>query len=266
MNTKYLLIALAAKKAQADKERLDLAYIDSHEGFSATEVPEEWQGESAVILCTSSNFIYTKEKAKRINVREMVRRRIKLQDKAAVEEFSEFYYVNVRNSSIGFNIIKPDGQKIPISSSEAIEVETEIPEMFRTYNRTIKYKKLAIPGLEVGDIIDYAYVYDAEKTPLGPDVFDAVIMTLSRSYPTVKQIVDFKVNNDFYLNFNSYNDAPELEEVELTAEDKTSKRYSDFKRLLIDRAFPTSLFSKTRLVVVWAICLIIPKHITVEKF
>lgn len=250
MNTKYLLIALllianvvgstsvyaqkksrkAAKRAKMDKERLDLAYIDSHEGFSATEVPEEWKGESAVILCTSSNFIYTKEKANRINVREMVRRRIKLQDKAAVEEFSEFYYVNVRNSSIGFNIIKPDGEKIPISSSEAIEVETEIPAMFQTYNRTLKYKKLAIPSLEIGDIIDYAYVYDAEKIPVGPDAFDPVIMTLSRSYPTVKQIVDFKVNNDFYLNFNSYNGAPELKDVALTVEDKTSRRYSNFKR------------------------------------
>jgi len=89
-------------------------------------------------------------------------------------------------------------------------------------------------------------------------------MTLSRSYPTVKQIVDFKVNNDFYLNFNSYNDAPELEEVitSLTLHFGQANGYI----LLIDRAFPTSLFSKTRLVVVWAICLIIPRHITVEKF
>ncbi len=220
----------AAKQAQVEQERLDLAYIDSHEGFSATEVPEAWQDESAVILCVSTNFIYTKEKTKKISVREMVRKRIKLQDKAAVEDFSEFYYVNARSSSIGFNIIKPDGREIKVSSSEAVEVETEIPTIFRAYSRTIAYKKLAIPGLEIGDIIDYAYVYDADKYPTGPDIFDPVLMTLPNKYPTVKQIVDFKVNNGFYLNFNSYNDAPELKSVALKAEDKTSKRYDDFKR------------------------------------
>lgn len=220
----------AAKKAQVEQERLDLAYIDSHEGFSVTEVPEEWKDESAVVLCVSTNFIYTKEKAKKISVREMVRKRIKLQDKAAVEDFSEFYYVNARSSSIGFSIIKPDGREIKVNSSEAIDVETEIPTIFRAYNRTLKYKKLAIPGLEVGDIIDYAYVYDADKYPTGPDAFDAVIVTLPRKYPMVKQIVDFKVNNGFYLNFNSYNDAPELKSVALKVEDKTSRRYDNFKR------------------------------------
>ena len=122
-------------------------------------------------------------------------------------------------------------KEINIDPSEAIEVTEEIPAMFRTYSSTLSYKKLAIPGLEVGDIIDYAYVYEDIKKPQGADVFDPVIMTLPRNYPMVRQIVEFTVDKGFLIStFNSYNDAPELESVSLTAKQKADKPLPQYEK------------------------------------
>ena len=119
--TLFLLIScnpysLMAQKSKSKKglqvdNRLDLVYIDSDEGFEVIETPEQWKDESAVIICQSTTFVYSRESIRKIGVQEMSRKRIKLQDKAAVEEFSEFYYINVPNSSTGFKIIKPDGKR-----------------------------------------------------------------------------------------------------------------------------------------------------------
>ncbi len=219
-----------SKKGMQVTKRINLAYIDSDEGFQVTEVPEKWKEESAVIICQISSFVYSRESTRKIGVQELSRKRIKLQDKAAVEKFSEFFYINVPNSSVGFSIIKPDGKEIVADPSEAIEVTEDIPAMYRAYSRTLSYRKLAIPSLEVGDIIDYAYVYENIRRPGMAEVFDPVIMTLPRNYPVVKQIVEFDVDRGFFLNFNSFNGAPDLEEVPLTDAQKASKRYDNVKK------------------------------------
>ncbi|MFK7907858.1 MAG: DUF3857 domain-containing protein [Chitinophagales bacterium] len=224
------LIHAQSKKAQTEKERLDLAYINSDEGFEVSEVPEQWANESAVIICQSTSFAYSRKSSKKIGVQEMSRKRIKLQDKAALEIFSEFYYINVPNTSMGFKIIKPDGQKIAIDPTEAIEVQENVPAMFQAYSYARSYKKLAIPGLEVGDIIDYAYVYEETRRPGPAEAFDPVILTLPNQYPTVKQLVEFSVDKGFYLNFNSYNGAPEMETIALTDEQKEDKKYRNVKK------------------------------------
>ncbi len=221
------LLAQKSKKKQQVKEGLNLSTVNRDEGFEVIEIPEKWKEESAVIICQSLTFKYIRKSVKKISVEESSRKRIKLQDKAAVEEFSKFYYINVPNSSVGFKIVKPDGREMDIDPSESIEVEEDIPAIFQAYGQTLSYKKLAIPGLEIGDIIDYAYVHEEVRRPGPAEVFAPVIMNLHRKYPLVKQIVEFDIDGGFFLNFNSYKGAPELVEIPLTAEQELDDVYWD---------------------------------------
>src|SRR2546430_17274498 len=62
--------------------------------FKVSNVPDKWKNESAVILAQKTDYAYVrKSMANAMTIKEYVRKRIKLQDKNALEKFSEFYYV-----------------------------------------------------------------------------------------------------------------------------------------------------------------------------
>ncbi|QXP59200.1 DUF3857 domain-containing protein [Olleya sp. HaHaR_3_96] len=193
---------------------------DTHK--SSFDIPEKWVNESAVILYKNENYDFHKF-GKNVTYTTSIRKRVKLLDAAAVEEFSEFSFVNRFRSNkgrytwkskgdnvIGVKIVKSDGKEIIIDvSKDAIEVDGE--------------NKLAISNLEVGDIIDY-YFYKVEPFkstyPVG---FDPVENTLSEEYPILEFKLFFETENDFFLNFNTYNGAPKLQE--LTSEKNNQRRY-----------------------------------------
>ena len=54
-------------------------------------------------------------------------------------------------------MIKADGKQLDIDMKSAIEEEKDIPSIYKPiyYKLGIKFLKIAIPDLEVGDIIDY---------------------------------------------------------------------------------------------------------------
>ena len=62
-------------------------------------IPEKWQNESAVILYRSEYYGYTNNGKKMYNPSSF-HQRVKLQDKAAVEYFSEFEYE--KDQKVGF--------------------------------------------------------------------------------------------------------------------------------------------------------------------
>src|SRR5205085_6456505 len=62
--------------------------------FKVTTVPNNWLLESAVVLAQKIDYAYVrKAMSNAMTIKEYVRKRIKLQDKNALEKFSEFYYV-----------------------------------------------------------------------------------------------------------------------------------------------------------------------------
>ena len=181
---------------------------DKHK--DVVEIPEKWENESAVILYKNENYSYQKS-GKSVDYKASLRKRIKLLDQAAVEDFSEFSYkkrfrsskgrISFRagkgNNVVGVKIIKPSGEEIEIDvNEESIEVDGE--------------SKLAISNLEVGDILDY-YVYHVEPFKSALEFgFDPVETTLAEEYPIVDFKLTFETENDFFINFNSYNGAPTL--------------------------------------------------------
>ncbi|WP_442845412.1 hypothetical protein [Leeuwenhoekiella sp. H156] len=195
------------------------------------EIPEKWKNESAVVLFKNENYDFNKS-GMNINYTTSTRKRIKLLDKNAVLRFSEFtfddlftsptkayiYFVPVtikakrkKGYYVGIKVIKQDGTEIVIDfENESVQQDEET--------------KIAISNLEVGDIIDY-YIYKEEpfrsKIAYG---FDPVESILSDEYPIVDYKLFFETENDFFINFNSFNGAPKLKEIK--TEKNNTRRYS----------------------------------------
>lgn len=189
---------------------------------NSMDTPEDWKDESAIIIYKNENYDFHKY-GKRVTYTTSIRKRIKLLDLAAVEEFSEFAFKKrfrsnkgrytwqaKGNNVIGVKIVKPDGkEKIIDVEAESIEVDGET--------------KLAISNLEVGDIIDY-YFYKVEpfKSTYAFG-FDPVETTLGEEYPIMDYKLFFETENDFFINFKSFNGAPNLEQ--LKSNEKNVRRY-----------------------------------------
>lgn len=215
------------------KKKSDLVFNDNDPDFKVTDVPAGWKGESAVVLCQKYyyNYDYTASGVmggKFIATKELIRRRIKLFDRAAVDAFSEFYFM--KSNATAFRIIKPDGSSIDVDPKKAIDVlaGVTVPRFYRSLHYHTAYKKIAIPDLEPGDIIDYFYE-SSEMTLLEEQKhinYVPVIFTLSGTYPVLKQKYAFIVDKHFFINFRSFNGAPELKQSEsaLISDDKVSKK------------------------------------------
>lgn len=211
---KRLLFALVLFSSIAfaqDKAEIKEFFWGKTDAFkNANTVPDKWKGESAVIIFKKDYFNFHKF-GKNVKYTSAVRKRIKLLDANAVQEFSEFsfderFYTNKGFSfkrgttTMGVKIVKADGKEIEI------DVEKEAKDIDNT-------KKLAISNLEIGDIIDF-YYYTVEPFKSFYEVgFDPVETTLGDTYPTMEMKLFFETENDFFINFNTYNGAPELKET-----------------------------------------------------
>ncbi|MAP54132.1 DUF3857 domain-containing protein [Altibacter sp.] len=190
---------------------------------NVTEIPEKWQKESAVILYRAENFEYTNNGKKMYNP-SFFHQRVKLQDKAAVESFSEFTFEKNRQvgfgfvnfyqeeSTIGIKIIKPEGEEIILDVTSETVIQDE-------------ENKVAIPNLEVGDIVDlFIYEDDYLRSFSGTHIYEPVEKILSTKYPVLYRTLSVEVENDYFLNMESYNGAPKI--VEVPTEKKSTRRYT----------------------------------------
>ncbi len=228
MNKKYpliLVILISAFSYAQSKEELalrDLFWDASDPQKNTIQVPEKWQNESAVILYAENNYDYTNNGKRMLNP-TFYHQRVVLQDKAAVESFSEFTYEEDKQVSMpfyrffeqkttmGIKIIKPGGEeRILDIDSEKVTQDSEI--------------KIAVPGLEIGDIID-VFVHEDNflRSFTGTHYYEPVERLLSSSYPTVYRKISVELEKDYFLNMQSFNGAPEI--VEVPTENKRSRKY-----------------------------------------
>ncbi len=209
-NTKPSELRVKKQQQQNEAKSKALIFGEADPDFDVDSVPAKWKNESAVILCQRMDYSYIRNN-KTLSIDEIVRRKIKLLDKAAIEAFSEFYYLSFgKGTAVGIQIIKPNGDVVNVSTNDVVEVDSDIPYIFQSYYiKFLKYKKIAIPNLEIGDIIDYFYKTNSDDNDAIPFIF-----TLSSTYPIVSQKFNFKVDRGFFINLNSYNGAPEIVEGE----------------------------------------------------
>jgi hypothetical protein len=180
------------------------------------EIPEKWKDESAVILFKSESHEYKKQSmAAKVNDDYYFHQRIKMLDKAAVTEFSEFTFGNLDEAAygrqgvfMGIKIVKPDGSEKQINVKKAVQMQSyknskENREVGEGYN------KLAIPDLEIGDILDYYYVKISTHLAQGNRyVFDPVFTTLPTLYPIVTGEIKILPERKCFFNISVSNGAP----------------------------------------------------------
>ena len=174
--------------------------------FKSTQVPEKWKNESAVLLALQREYISdygtkmrgispTKVFVQKLNLHF----RIKVLDKAAVEDFSEIEFndrtvkTNLFGKAseyrvIGIKVIKPN----------ATEKEVDLKKAVKTDAGSSSELKIAVPNLEPGDILDYFIAIRDEDLSLSEFGDEE---TLEGKYPIVSQTLSFRVHR--LLNFNA---------------------------------------------------------------
>ena len=214
-----------------------------------TTVPEKWADETAVVLYRYSYNSYEKvSMSSEISHKHIYRQRIKLIDKSAISKYSEFKYDPIVYSSgvykniFGVKIIKPSGKEEVINLEEAVDIKDG--------DKVIK-KKIAIPNLNKGDIIDFFFV-TIEEVPTSAKfkLFSPVYYSLSDEMPILTQKIEFKVLRKCYINFKSINGAPTIKAIPSVSEDydsyaiidKDREKSKDNKWIFKYRQLPTIKF------------------------
>jgi len=195
---------------QKDVEALTWDYENSI--HTATDYPEEWNKYSAIYLTLTKTFQSLKvEEGARVCY--LSHTRIKLLDEAAVSNFSEIYYSSGNYGNIkdefakrkeeylGVKVVKPDGTETEIKNSEIIEEDGQ--------------KKLAIPNLEVGDILDY-YIFTYDDIPVYADGWYSVIdrFPIVRNYPTKNFKYNIITDKHWNTKFTTGKNGCEIKEKE----------------------------------------------------
>jgi hypothetical protein len=186
--------------------------------FKTTAVPDKWKSESAVIIGQKTEYLFTRvslnKKSAVCRINEYVHKRIKLQDKAAIEAFSTFYYHTMgADGKAEYKVVKANGKEVSIDMKSAIEEEKEVPTIYKSIflKMNLKSMKLAIPDLEIGDIIDYTVRSSIDWDLRGNGIeFHPFIFSLANSYPTMYQMYRFNMVNGMKVKFRAFNGAPNI--------------------------------------------------------
>lgn len=221
--------------------------------FNVTAVPEKYNNESAVILAMSLTM-GADHSRRQEHLATTMRQRIKIQDKAALEEYSEFNIQKLKNSSwsrgyklvsyMGIRVIKPNGQQRDIDMKEAVNVKDEDRD---------KKQKIAISDLQVGDIIDYYMRInkDESKFYASPEPLD---FSIGEKYPILNFSLDIRISRKMGISWR-YLNAPDAELKRTKDEDgnnvfsinkKDIPKITDERWLYEKRTLPTLRLSYMR--------------------
>ncbi|GAA4325834.1 DUF3857 domain-containing protein [Flaviaesturariibacter amylovorans] len=210
----FCLGALLCRPALAQAPELG---VTVEEEFKNSTVPDKWKNESAVILGSKVEYLFSRPGGRNpyaVRINEYVHKRVRLQDKAALEKFSTFYYVTMgAEGKATYQVIKAGGQAVDVDMKSALEDEQEVPAIYRPiyYKMSVKKMKIAIPNLEVGDIIDYTIrsTMDWDMKTNGIQ-FVPFIFSLSNNYPTLYQQYRFTMANGMKVRYRAFNGAPNM--------------------------------------------------------
>ena len=217
---------VAEYKKFAESVRDEVYSMDIPE-FKVTDIPEKYKDESAVIIAMYSSLAAEKKTGlafelwipstrARIWADELDRMLIHINDKNALDRFSEFdfaimgkrdwrdglsYKANEKvRKVLGAKIIKPDGRVIEVDTDDFLEVE-------EGKKGEEKRRKLAVPGLEVGDNLDVFFYTSTQLQNLHLDPIDYVFR---KDYPVMYYKVHCKIDNDLTTQYRTLNGAPDF--------------------------------------------------------
>ena len=217
--------------------------------FKETKVPDSAKKFSYVVIArhneveasSKSKMRYygiTMTVSKERTIVRTFRERVKIQDKAALEDYSYINYTAYEGkkgsfaksdviSFVGVRIIKPDGSMKEVDADETVFTEDE---------KRSREAKLAISGLEIGDILDYyIQLYKKSSALENPETFPLSYL-LADEVPVLNYSLHGLVSKKFVLEHISMNGAPELKVREVEDDIEFSANVTD-----VD-AHPTGLW------------------------
>lgn len=199
--------------------------------FDTNIIPEIYENESGIILAKKMFYVMTRKSKLNVSLFASVsqqckftttnRQKVKINDKAALEEFSSIQYSKSTNkdaggissavfgkfrenskSFVGVKIIKPNGKEIIVDTNEEVLTKDE---------KKRKEGKLAISNLEVGDIIDF-YIRTIEVMDDNLDVIGPFYFALGAEYPILSLDIKFELDKRAGVACRSNNGAPNFEQ------------------------------------------------------
>ena len=221
----FLLINLVAVAQTKDekiyKERAaeiqDEVWNNADKAFEAKVAPEKYKNESAVVLAKSVEVTNsTKRKFKMITIFggtvkqykyfTTLRERVLINDKSALEDFSTLNYKKIADNSVRAGALRFKdisktfiGVKIFKQAGKVINISPDDEEVLTRNTDKDKEGKLAIPDLQIGDILDY-YIRIEEVVEVTTEVRGPDLFFLGGEYPilyyNVKYILDKKCGAD----------------------------------------------------------------------
>lgn len=136
-----------------------------------------------------------------------VRQMVKINDKAALEEYSELSYQQFEGLSyskwrgattiVGVRILKPDGKIKQVDIEESVLVKDE---------KRDKQRKLAISDLQVGDVLDY-FIRVEKKDSYSKE---SELFLFGDDKPMLHYSVHCEFTDKYAIEYRSMNNAPEF--------------------------------------------------------
>lgn len=189
--------------------------------FKVREVDAEYAKVSKVIMAHHTELVASQKSGgklltrmfynrKELSFTEIVRQMVKVNDKKAVDEYSEFSFTKFENSRgyrgednvttyLGARVIKPNGTIKEIDTDEVVLTKD---------SRNEKTAKLAIADLEPGDIIDYYTATDVSlRNNLGTKEYTVILFN---DAPVLHQSFHAEFSKHFNINYSPYNGSPDL--------------------------------------------------------
>lgn len=237
----------SASKLESIARNMKAVWDDADPDFAISAIPEKWKEESGVIIAQKTRFSFDKD-ANKLAVYEITRRRIKLNDKDAVNSYSSVYFrIGSSSDAAGIKVIKPNGTVLDVSLRNAIYVEDndDVPSTFAPYigkantyydksKSRVLYYKIAVPDLTPGDIIDYGTIFYDDNTvkKMSFIEFDPIYFVCTREYPVLAQKFEIDSDDKSFVNSKSTMGAPLFKETgnanaDYTWEDRNREKISD---------------------------------------
>ncbi len=202
-------------------------WTDNTAAFSNTTIPEKYKDESAVVFGYRRNVTIDKKfragflskGQSSLMFYENVRFKVKVNDKSAVQTFTEVYFrYSDKEDGFSAKVIKHDGSSNTVSLNDAVSVESNsvIPEFYQSFfdqeGGTSRYFKVAIPDLEPGDILEYVTITKSKLNVnnYGYIEFSPQYEVCSKGYPVLFNQIGIELDDKSYFKSKALNGAPEF--------------------------------------------------------
>ena len=181
--------------------------------FNDYKVPDAYKAYSSVVLAryTELNAGRSAETRRNNSITEITRQLVKLNDAAAVKQYSELSYTQFRKGFgfgsanknsvfIGAHIIKENGKTIEVTSDDVVLTKDE---------KQTREAKLALPDLQPGDVLDYYVVKELDMSGLNTGIWP-YYFTFFDDEPVLNYSVHCDIGQQFAAEFRRYNGAQDF--------------------------------------------------------